>query len=397
MLCGSFQPPGCDQTVHTASPRLQRLPRMAANKPWSQKNCQTSGMAAFLPVEVLTSIFRFLSASEIKTAATVCFLWAKAAEDPILWRGVGAVLGTKNELFSEKLLESLNSRGIHRVRFRNISRAAQIVQLCKHLGPNLRQLSVEGCRSVTEDLMVTVAKVTPQLERLNLKRCRQINVSTRVDWIDTCGSIWNRLTELNLNACRDVTDCTVAKVAANFRNLTSLGLSGCKQINTTTWELLAKNARGLVSLDISRSDISDHQLLHLAKIPEFSLREVNVSACKQLTDNGIVGLVKFQPHLTAIRLACVEVTNTSLIAIGRHLQQLQGLDLNSCRQITDAGLRASSRSGGLARLNSLNLYSCYQLSCAALEEFLCSPQVNSTLINTIQHKSKNSAWISGVY
>ena len=329
----------------------------------------------FLPLEVITNILRFLPTSEIKTTANVCYLWAKATEDPILWRNTNVILGTKNEHFSEELVQSLHRRGIRKLKFRQISSSAQIVQVCKHLGTNLKQVSFEGCRSVTGELIQALAQFSPRLEVLDLSRCRQLDMSSNATWIDRCSVYWHKLKELELSACRDITDWLVTKVAENFPNLSKLGLSGCKQIKTSTWQHLAKHTPALQSLDISRSDISDNQLLCLAKIPELSLEEINVSACKQLTDNGIVALVKFQADVRVLKIACVEVTNTALFAIGKHLRHLESLDLNSCRQITDPGLKYSRTLGLVNGLHSLNLYSCYQLSSVGLEEFFCTSEV----------------------
>ena len=326
-----------------------------------------------LPLEIVSYIFRFLPTSDVKYAALVCYAWSRAVEDPILWRETFISLGTRREKFSYLLVDSLERRCIQHLRFKHMSTAAQIVQVCKQLGSNLKTLSLQGCRCVNESLLQVLCKYCPNLVRLDLSRCRQLDVVEEAAWLHNCATLWKELTVLDLNACKDMSDFLVSRIADTLPLVVDLSISGCKGINISTWQKLAKKVLSLKNLDISRSDMTDEILLKFSQIPELKLQGINLTACKHLTDNGVVSLIKYQTSLEVLKLACVDITNTTLASIGKYMQQLRVLDLNSCRQLTDGALSSVKRL--LINLKSLNLYSCYQLSNNGLTQFLCWTQV----------------------
>lgn len=178
---------------------------------------------------------------------------------------------------------------------------------------------------------------------------------------------------MDLNACKDVSDGLVSKIADVLPFIEHLSISGCKGISISTWQKMAKKLQSLKYLDISRSDMTDEMMLRFSQIPDLKLKGINLTACKHITDNGVVSLIKYQNWLEVLKLACVEVTNKTLTCIGKYMQCLRVLDLNSCRQLTDGAL--SSVKALLINLHSLNLYSCYQLSNNGLAQFLCWTQV----------------------
>ena len=330
-----------------------------------------------LPLEIVSYIFRFLPTSDVKCAALVCYAWSRAVEDPILWRDVFISLGTRRERFSSFLVDSLQRRCIQCLRFKHMSTSAQIVQVCKQLGSHLKILSLQGCRCVNDSLLEVLSKCCPNLVRLDLSRCRQLDVVKDATWLHNCATIWSELTVLNLNACKDISDFLVSKIADTLPLIVDLSISGCKGINISTWQKFAKKVLSLKYLDISRSDVTDEIMLKLSQIPELKLQGINLTACKHLTDNGVVSLIKYQTSLEVLKLACVDITNTTLTAINKYMQHLRVLDLNSCRQLTDGALSSVKRL--LINLDSLNLYSCYQLSNSGLAQFLCSTQVKVML------------------
>lgn len=325
-----------------------------------------------LPLEVMSYIFRFLPISDVKCAALVCYVWSRAAEDPILWRSAFISLGTRRERFSNLLVDSLQRRCIQYLKFKHMSTAAQIIQVCKQLGSNLKTLSLQGCRCVNASLLETLSKCCPNILHLDLSRCRQLDMVKDANWLSDCSLVWRHLAVLDLNACKDISDFLVSKIADTLPLVVNLSISGCKGITTSTWEKLAKKVASLKYLDISRSDMTDDVMQTFSQIPQLKLKGVNLTACKHLTDNGVVSLIKFQNSVEILKLACMDITNKTLTGIGKHMEHLRVLDLNSCRQITDPAL--SSVKSLLVNLESLNLYSCYQLSNIGLSHLLCWSQ-----------------------
>lgn len=334
-----------------------------------------SNISCCLPQEVISYIFRFLSPVDIQIASLVCQTWAKASEDPLLWKQTTIILFTKNETFSEYLLDSLKRRCIQHVSFRHTTTSLQVVQICKRLSSHLKSLSLEGCRCVSESLLGIVLKSCKNLKQVNLSRCRQLDVSKQSKWL--VANCLKSITVLDLSCTKGLCDWTIGQIPATFPGLEKLGISGCKEVSLKTWLILGTSLTSLKSLDISRSDISDETLLKFAELPSLLLTSINLSACKQLTDNGIVSLVKHQNELQYLKLTCLDITDTTVVAIGKYLRELKFLDLNSCRQITVAALTHMEHL--MKGLVSLNLYSCYQLTNKKLERFFLSSKVINIL------------------
>lgn len=320
-----------------------------------------------IPAEIVSYIFRFLPLVDIRSAALVCKMWASAADDPMLWKNVTVVLYSKKRLLSPCLVDSLQRKNIQRVRFRSHCSSEQILQVCRQLGASLQSVCFQGCRSVTGELIALIVQSCRNLAKLDLSSCRQLEFFRKTCvWMETTKNCIH-LKEFSISSCKEVTDDTVKNVAKYFTSLQKLGLSSCKDVSISTWQMLASNLPHLVSLDLSRSDITDEALLKFAQLSSLSLKEINLSACKQLSDNGIVGLAKYQTKLEVLRIACVDITNTSVVAIDKYLHGLAVLDLNSCRQVNDGSL---VKCGNLLKtLESLNLYSCYQISSKGLDKF----------------------------
>lgn len=334
-----------------------------------------------LPQEVISYIFRFLHPIDIRSASLVCHIWAKASEDPLLWKNDTFVLFTKTETFSDYLLDSLKRRRIQHVLLRHTVTSNQVIQVCKRLAKNLTTISLEGCRCVNDTLVKILLKSCSNLTCINLGRCRQLDVSKKASWFDKFSSNFKFVTSLDLSCCKGLSDWTLSQIPLHFVHLENLGLSGCKEVSQRTWINLANKMTSLKSLDISRSDISDDILLKFSEVSILNLTAINLSACKQLTDNGIVSLVKNQTKLQHLKLSCLDISNTSLLAIGKYLNDLKSLDLNSCRQITDYALVSST--GLLNSLITINLYSCYQLTSKGIQQFFSSKDNSSFPLNTL--------------
>ena len=84
------------------------------------------------------------------------------------------------------------------------------------------------------------------------------------------------------------------------------------------------------------------------------LKEVSLSACKQLVNDDIEAWVKQHTTLTSLDLSDTKITNEGLEALAKHCKNLTSLNLGSCRQITDKGLKALAEN--CSNLTSLDLY-----------------------------------------
>ena len=93
--------------------------------------------------------------------------------------------------------------------------------------------------------------------------------------------------------------------------------------------------------------ITDNGVIHLKKL--VSLRTLWLSRCgANITDHGIVALCEL-PNLEILYLDFLtNITDISLLEIGRKCLEVSMLSLEGCERITSVGLRALS---GLHRLS----------------------------------------------
>ncbi|PWA76337.1 Leucine-rich repeat, cysteine-containing subtype [Artemisia annua] len=104
--------------------------------------------------------------------------------------------------------------------------------------------------------------------------------------------------------------------------------------------------------------ITDNGIVHLKKL--VSLRTLDLSRCgANITDHGVVALCEL-PNLEILYLDFLtNITDISLLEIGRKCLEVSMLSLEGCNRITSVGLRAFS---GHPRLARLFLFSCYKFS-----------------------------------
>jgi hypothetical protein len=149
--------------------------------------------------------------------------------------------------------------------------------------------------------------------------------------------------DLYLTCCSQITDLELSQLGGD--DIREIDLSGCDQI---TDEGLC-HLRNLQSLDLSRcTGITDAGLSNLR-----NLKELFLTWCPQITDHGLCRL----GNLQYLNLSyCLGITDAGLVS----LRNLKEINLQGCDQITDEGLRHC------CHLDSLNLSFCEGLTDAGL-------------------------------
>lgn len=120
-------------------------------------------------------------------------------------------------------------------------------------------------------------------------------------------------------------------------NLKKLDIYFCNRFTFKTFRVLTKSLKNLKYLTINNSRIYDlalHIIANNCKHLEF----ISLNSCKYITDNGIKIFVRDCKTITTISLDCCNITNNSLRYIGRYSPQILNLSLCCCYSITDLGL-----------------------------------------------------------
>ena len=229
---------------------------------------------------------------------------------------------------------------------------AEILARC----PKLQVLSLNFCSSITEVGAQSLALLCSGLHTLNLHGMEATN-----NWLTLFGEWCNALKKIDLEACDNISDIGICKLAEGCRMLEDVNLGQCGKItdvgvsslaqfcrNLHTLSLwhgqvtdiglgrLGEHCKALKNIDLCGTDISDVGLDNLAQgCP--GLESVNLSECEGVSDDGVSSLARYCPGLCYLNLAFInEVTDIGLTQLGEHCRFMKELSLDV---ISDIGRR----------------------------------------------------------
>ncbi|CAM6096718.1 unnamed protein product [Calypogeia fissa] len=129
------------------------------------------------------------------------------------------------------------------------------------------------------------------------------------------------------------------EILRRYTEVESIDLSYCLEVSDDALDVVANVAgHRLKSISLAKiSQFSDVGLVRLlSKCP--SLRELDLSYCSYITDNGIVGVTALK-NLEVLKLEnCRNITDAGLGAIAAGCKVLRHLSLRWCLGVTDMGI-----------------------------------------------------------
>lgn len=130
--------------------------------------------------------------------------------------------------------------------------------------------------------------------------------------------------------------------------------------NGLLFRMLSK-CTNLEYLDVSQTIVSDFGLMGLVKVGCPKLQYFDISGCKNITDKVLIKLS------SALGKKPTTFFDGQLLYEGR---QLKTLRLSGCYRITDNGLRALAKNGGLPQLLHLDLSGCFHVSAEGIKSLV---------------------------
>ncbi len=149
---------------------------------------------------------------------------------------------------------------------------------------------------------------------------------------------------------------------------TSLNIDHCTKISDEGLIAIASQCSHLSSFSAKNLlCITDRGLQQLSSFA-CSLRSVNLAHCLNVGDEGVVEVIRKNPHLEEFVLSGhTELTDKTLQAIGEYSRQLQHFIVPDCRGFSDEGMGMLSQVAKTLRLLHLN---CSNLSDQGIEQLL---------------------------
>ncbi|KAG9509033.1 F-box/LRR-repeat protein 16 [Fragariocoptes setiger] len=216
---------------------------------------------------------------------------------------------------------------------------------------HMNKLCVTDCINIADGFITRIHQVLSQLDELTLQSYHITDAS--MDYLQS-QLTHSRLRVLELPNCKEITNESVVMLSRVFPDLEVLSLSGSSKISDEGIEVLAEHAHCLRRLDISWcSKITDAALECIACDLSDSLNELIVDRCIHVTDVGL-GYLSTMPNLHVLSLRwCQQITDLGLETL-ISMRTMTSLSIAGCHQITMRSLLCLVRSPKLAELELTN-------------------------------------------
>jgi len=247
---------------------------------------------------------------------------------PSLWRGVTPVVHCRqlppNDVDDARRLyfRSIEQRGFDSLRL--VAAVDCDIDTLEALIPqastHIVELSVR-CSNISDRGLERLLELMSAVVSLDLSGCNEL----------TEAGLWTalarpRIVQLSISDCINVADDTVAAIAQLLPQLRELNL----QAYHVTDAALALFA-GPTATTCGAAGV-----ITAATRP---LRTLRLHSCWEITNHGILNVVRTLPSLTVLSLSgCSKVTDDGVEVIAENLRQLRVLDLSWCSRLSDAAL-----------------------------------------------------------
>ncbi|KAK3139163.1 hypothetical protein QOZ80_5AG0378810 [Eleusine coracana subsp. coracana] len=226
--------------------------------------------------------------------------------------------------------------------------------------PNLEVLILVGCSGIDDDALSSIeTDCNKSLKVLDISHCPN---ATDVGVSSVVKSIPN-LSELNLSYCCPVTP-TMVNSFHSIPNLQTLKLEGCKFM-AGGLSSIGRSCGSIRQLSLSKcSGVTDAELsFPVSRLK--NLLKLDVTCCRNITDTSLASVASSCTSLISLRMeSCTHVSSEGLKLIGKHLHQLEELDLTD-NDLDDEGLTAIA---GCSKLSILKIGICLKISDEGLTQ-----------------------------
>lgn len=252
----------------------------------------------------------------------------------------------------------------------------------------LLEVNLSYCEWVDDQCIRALAKRCKLLTKVSLRHCKRLTDYGVAAFPDA--SPKPALTFLDISLCTKVTDVGLLALFTKAFKLQELLASGLPMLEGVNLQGLSRTTgNSLQSLDLSsNARMHSMAIAHLVRVyANAKLVDLNLSSCAQVTDETLVALGRFCPNLLTLRLAsCPLVSDAGVQRLVEFVPpvaseddtadfmenesatlrcvKLQTLELTGCFQLTDAAFLALGHKcadlrvlliDGVRRLSALGL------------------------------------------
>ncbi|OMO84945.1 Leucine-rich repeat, cysteine-containing subtype [Corchorus capsularis] len=242
---------------------------------------------------------------------------------------------------------------------------------------HLEDLVLEGCFGIDDDNLAVLEPGCKSLKSLDVSTCQNISHRGLSSLINGAEG----LQQLTLAHGSPVTSC-LADCLKKLLLLQSVKLDGCV-ITYDGLKNIGNWCASLRELSLSKcSGVTDEGLSSVVAKHK-DLRKLDITCCRKITDVSIAQITYSCTSLTSLRMEsclksisrcsklaslklgiCLNITDEGLIHIGKGCSKLLELDLYRCAEITDLGISAIAQ--GCPGLEMINIAYCKDITDRSL-------------------------------
>ncbi|ELU02661.1 hypothetical protein CAPTEDRAFT_23170, partial [Capitella teleta] len=354
--------------------------------------------------QVVTHIMSFLSASDRKEASLVNRIWHEASTDPSLNRRTVHTYHSTYPDSKKWWIQMLNMK-ITNLVIDSLDTCFSVRSLvlgsCNQMTRKLLSLTLKGT-DVSEKTFVTMLAGCRKLQHLDVSCCNSLFMTgallSKDEDRERLAGVLDNVEEVNLSSLRYISDACFNRIMSLCPNIQKVHLNSNQihfhsdifyELDTpgrpfgNTSVLTFANLMAFMqirssqmhTLSLSRTSIHDEGLKRLVAVPGLSLKELNLVACRDISDDGVTELAKKQTALQVLDLSqCADVTDLSIGDVCQSISGLKRLVLNKCRRVTDM---SAAKIRHLSELEHLDVSSCYTITSKGLILGLCKPNMRN--------------------
>lgn len=198
----------------------------------------------------------------------------------------------------------------------DISRTSAYSNQYEEISKGLQALNLSECPWLSKDTLKRFFELCPHLTQLTLQNDVQLN---HFFWSELVK--FKELKVLDVSQCNQLQEMDLSLFLKGLNALTELSLSNCKKIGEVGFLEMAKSLPRLIRLNLSRCSVSDTALVEIAARCR-NLTALNISGCDQLTEKGILALIKQTTSLQELDISRCRISVKTVEEIQKISPQL---------------------------------------------------------------------------
>jgi hypothetical protein len=226
--------------------------------------------------------------------------------------------------------------------------------------PNLTDITIGGCHSLTDLAVEYIFNYCPALTSLSLYWNPQFTAAI-ANSFQSHQQIAHNLKKLTLSGVKHLTNASIVQIAEKCVNLTYLDTTRIADLSAEGLIGIGRNIKNLeIFINYANPLTDDLGLISIGNKCR-NLFVVDLTGARLISDKAIATIVQNNPQLIKLILQwCLLLGDDSLEAIGQNCHALRHLSVHGLQQITPRGIELLAE--GCTKLEIIDINGCSGLT-----------------------------------